>query len=118
MECGGGTRRGLRIKTCKVHLRQVGRYIPVALVFVPAVERSPVLGSKALLGLCASSSDLFACQSVSAYPERKSASAKQCVTRDGDDPNASAVDRGPCRCGRCGTAVSTPLPRSFSSSPA
>src|SRR5262249_60577720 len=48
--------------------------------------------------------DLLACQSVSAYPERKSASAKQGVTRDGDDPNASAVDRGPCRRGRCGTA--------------
>src|SRR6516164_4815493 len=30
--------------------------------------------------------DLLACQSVSAYPERKNASAKQCVTRDGDDP--------------------------------
>src|SRR5499427_3105298 len=42
--------------------------------------------------------DLLACQSVSAYPESKSALAKQCVTRDGDDPNASAVDRGPCRC--------------------
>src|SRR6516225_7694029 len=49
--------------------------------------------------------DLLACQSVSAYPETKSASAKQCVTRDGNDPNASAFDRGPCRRGRCGTAV-------------
>src|SRR5262249_30916672 len=35
----------------------------------------------------------------------KSALAKQCVTRDGNDPNASAADGGTCRRGRCGTAV-------------
>src|SRR5262245_41539059 len=39
------------------------------------------------------------------YPVMKGALAKQCVTRDGDDPNASVADRGACRRGRCGTAV-------------
>ena len=40
-----------------------------------------------------------------AYPKMKSVLAKQCVTRDGNDPNASAADRGACHRGRCGTAI-------------
>src|SRR5262245_60650559 len=40
-----------------------------------------------------------------AYPERKVPRPAQCVTRDGNDPNASPADRSACRRGPCGTAV-------------
>jgi hypothetical protein len=38
--------------------------------------------------------DLLACSSASAYPEGRAPPAQRCVTRDGDDPNASVANCG------------------------